>query len=321
MGINYKENNQWKEVKVKVGDNIPVGTIVEFDGQTIPVGWEAYTTGKIKKVSQTVPTIAQVVDGHSDSTTDSYSCNYVNTLGFLPKNSSMHNSIYRGADITDLFYNGTLSTQIANGTFDDIFIGDYIIGQNSGRKYIVADLNYYLNTGESNICTTNHILMIPEKTIGSAKMNDTGTTSGGYAGSKMHTTNLTSSKTIINNDFGSSHILQHDVLLTTSVSNDIANGWNWYSITVELMSEMMTVGCNATSARGQLETGVEKGQLALFRLNKAIIGAKNDSNVRTTYWLRNVNSNSAFANIADANASGDIPANYEIGVRPFFLLY
>ena len=33
---------------------------------------------RIKKVSQTVPTTAQVVDGYSNSTTDSYSCNYVN---------------------------------------------------------------------------------------------------------------------------------------------------------------------------------------------------------------------------------------------------
>lgn len=34
---------------------------------------------RIKKVSQTTSTQAQVVDGYSTSTTDSYSCNYVNT--------------------------------------------------------------------------------------------------------------------------------------------------------------------------------------------------------------------------------------------------
>lgn len=50
--------------------------------------------------------------------------------------------IFRGKDITDLFYDGTLSKQIANGTFDDIFIGDYIIGKTSGNKYLVADLDY-----------------------------------------------------------------------------------------------------------------------------------------------------------------------------------
>ena len=35
---------------------------------------------RIKKVSQTTPTQAQVVDGYSTSTTDSYSANYVNGL-------------------------------------------------------------------------------------------------------------------------------------------------------------------------------------------------------------------------------------------------
>lgn len=33
---------------------------------------------RIKKVSQTVPTYGQIVDGYSDSTTDGYSANYVN---------------------------------------------------------------------------------------------------------------------------------------------------------------------------------------------------------------------------------------------------
>ena len=78
MSIKYVENGTVKDIKIKVGDNIPVGTIVEFDGQDIPVGWEDYGNGKIKKVSTTTPTQAQVVDGYSISTTDSYACNYIN---------------------------------------------------------------------------------------------------------------------------------------------------------------------------------------------------------------------------------------------------
>ena len=35
---------------------------------------------RIKKVSQTTPIPAQVVDGYSDSTSNAYSCNYVNSL-------------------------------------------------------------------------------------------------------------------------------------------------------------------------------------------------------------------------------------------------
>ena len=40
--MKYKDNGQWKEIYVKALDSMPVGTEVDFDGQTsdIPVGWE-----------------------------------------------------------------------------------------------------------------------------------------------------------------------------------------------------------------------------------------------------------------------------------------
>lgn len=38
-----------------------------------------------------------------------------------------HNSIYRGKDLTSYFASGEMSQAIANGTFKDIYIGDYII--------------------------------------------------------------------------------------------------------------------------------------------------------------------------------------------------
>lgn len=34
----------------------------------------------------------------------------------MEKSAGAHNAIYRGKDITDLFYNGTLSQQVAAGT-------------------------------------------------------------------------------------------------------------------------------------------------------------------------------------------------------------
>ena len=120
--------------------------------------------------------------------------------GIIPRNAGAHNAIYRGKDITDLFYDGTLSKQIAAGTFDDIYIGDYIIGKVSNRKYIVADINYRLHMGDTE-CTTPHVLMIPERTMGNAQMNASNVTTGAYIGSAMYTDNLTPFKTIIKNDF------------------------------------------------------------------------------------------------------------------------
>jgi len=38
--MKYKYNNQWKDLTVKAGDTLPIGTIVDYDGDTVPTGYE-----------------------------------------------------------------------------------------------------------------------------------------------------------------------------------------------------------------------------------------------------------------------------------------
>lgn len=237
----------------------------------------------------------------------------------IPKNAGAHNGIYRGKDITDLFYNGTLSKQIAAGTFDDIFIGDYIIGKVSKRKYLVADINYRLNCGDTE-CTTPHILMVPERIMGTAKMNDTNTVTGAYTGSKMYTEYLTPFKTVIQNDFEISHILSHKALLTNAVADGKASNWAWFDSTIELMNECMVYGHNAWGSHHGYETGADKSQLSLFRLNASKIVARNDAGERYWYWLRDVVSASNFAFVSSNGLATDGSASTAGGVRPAFLI-
>lgn len=237
----------------------------------------------------------------------------------IPNNAGAHNGIYRGKDITDLFYDGTLSQQIANQTFDDIFIGDYIVGNVSHRKYLVADINYRLHCGDTE-CTTPHILMIPEKIMGTAKMNDTNITTGAYVGSKMYTEYLAPFKAVIQNDFETNHILSHKALLTNAVADGKASAWAWYDSTIELMNECMVYGHNAWGSHHGYETGADKSQLSLFRLNASKIVARNDAGERYWYWLRGVASASEFASVhynGDAYHGGASGAG---GVRPAFLI-
>lgn len=236
-------------------------------------------------------------------------------------NAGAHNAIYRGKDITELFYDGTLTKQIAAGTFDDIFVGDYIIGKSSGRKYLVADLNYRLHCGDTE-CTKPHILMIPERTMGNAQMNANNDTTGGYTGSAMYTTNLAPYKTIIQNDFEESHILSHRALLTNAVSNGASSGWAWFDSTIELMNECMVYGHNVWGAKPGYETGADKSQLSLFRHRPDLIPARDTSGGRMWYWLRDVASAASFAHV---NHTGGAAYNYGAsssnGVRPAFLIY
>lgn len=238
----------------------------------------------------------------------------------IPKSAAAHNGIYRGKNITSLFYDGTLSEQIAAGTFDDIFIGDYIIGKVSNRKYIVADLNYRLHCGDIE-CTTPHVLMVPERIMGTAKMNDTNITTGAYEGSKMHTEYLIPFKTIIQNDFETNHILSHQDVLTNAVTDGKSSAWAWYETTVELMSESMVYGHNAWGAHHGYETGNNKSQLSLFKLKPETIIVLNDAGQRYWYWLRDVVSSSAFAYGNYTGYANSGSASTSGGVRPAFLIH
>lgn len=235
-------------------------------------------------------------------------------------NAGAHNAIYRGKDITDLFYDGTLTKQIAAGTFDDIFVGDYIIGKSSGRKYLVADINYRLHCGDTE-CTKPHILMIPERIMGTAQMNANNDTTGGYTGSAMYTTNLAPYKTVIQNDFGTGHILSHRALLTNAVSNGASSGWAWFDSTIELMNECMVYGHNAWGSKPGYETGADKSQLSLFRHRPDLAVAKNDEGSRYWYWLRDVASAASFAYVYNDGFAASGSASASGGVRPAFLIY
>ncbi len=251
---------------------------------------------------------------------DDYDAKFANLKSIVvAPNAGAHNSIYRGKDITDLFYNGTLSKQIAAGTFDDIFIGDYIIGKVSKKKYLVADINYRLYCGDTE-CTKQHILMIPERIMGTAKMNDTNITTGGYFGSKMYTNYLAPFKTVIQNDFTSNHILSHKELLTNAVGDGKSTGWAWYDSTIELMNESMVYGHDVWGSSGY-ETGIDKSQLSLFRLDPSKIIARDDNNARYWYWLRDVVSSSTFAIVTLNGLATLTGASNASGVRPAFLIY
>lgn len=249
----------------------------------------------------------------------------------VPSNAGGHNAIYRGKDITEYFYGRekynekTFSQAVADGTFDNIFVGDYIIGKTSNRKYIVADINYRLHMGDTE-CTKPHVLMIPERIMGTAQMNASNITDGAYIGSAMYKTNLAQFKTVIKNDFETSHILKHRNHLQNAVSNGCETGGTWYDSDIELMNEIMVYGCqifkNATNGSTFPNNyQIDNSQLSLFRLRHDSIVARNDAGDRYWYWLRDVVSSSAFASVNANGYASNRSASASTGVRPAFLIY
>lgn len=232
----------------------------------------------------------------------------------LVYNGAAHNGIYRGK------YLGTSVTAeqysaISAGTFEDLYIGDYwTIG---GVNYRIAAFDYYWNCGD-NATPPHHAVIVPEKNLYNAVMNTTNTTTGGYVGSQMYTTNLAQAKTTIKAAF-SGHVVNHRIYLTNAVSNGYASADAWCDSEVDLMNEQMVYGSgifSPVSTGGAVPANyrVEKNQLPLFAMNPAML------NTRENYWLRDVITASNFAYVNNNGYATCGGASFSFGVRPAFCI-
>ena len=222
-----------------------------------------------------------------------------------------HNSIYRGKDLgTSVTYKQWVA--IKAGTFDDLYIGDYWVI--NGVNWRIAAFDYYLNTGDTN-CTTHHVVIVPDTCLGSnTRMNSSDITTGGYTGSEMYTTNLADARTLINNAFGSAHILNHRQYLTTTVVNGRPSAGSWFNSTVRLMNELNVYGGRlfTPTSDGSILCTIDKSQFPLFALEPSRITN------RATYWLRDVVSDADFAVVSGTGRAFYDHASGSYGVRPVF---
>lgn len=221
-----------------------------------------------------------------------------------------HNSTYRGKNL------GTSVTteqfeRITDGTFRDLFVGDYwTINE---VKYVIADFDYMYNVGDTPT-TKHHIVVVPERSMYSHVMNDKNTTEGGYVASKMYTEGLDSALTSFKNAFGESHVLTYKNSLTIAASGGAPRNWSWQSRQIDLMSEAMVYGQTAWRRNGY-DVGCQKSQLSLFKHRHDAIQVE-----RSRYWLNDVCSDSYFACVTGYGFADDANAYGSYGVRPFVLI-
>lgn len=227
----------------------------------------------------------------------------------------MHRNVYRGK------YLGTSVTDaqkaaIQNGTFKDLYIGDY--WTNGGVNWRIADINYFYNCGDSAF-TKNHLVIVPEGSLYNHRMNAGNTTEGGYVGSEMRTSGLDSAKATIRAAFGNL-VLSHRDYFTNAVTDGKPSGGSWYDSEVELMNEIMVYGCHvfAPACDGSTVPNkytTAKKQLAIMRLNPNVIIAK-----RQDIWLRDVVSSVYFAYVYAGGNANRAYASDSSGVLPYSVI-
>lgn len=212
---------------------------------------------------------------------------------------------------------------IDNGTFydeevgDTIEVGDYWII--SGVKYWVADINYYLHTGDTEF-TKNHLLMKPATALYNYVWNDTNVTTNAYKGSKIRTSGLADARTTIKAAFGSANVLTHRILITNTMTNGYPSAGEWIDSDIELPTEEMWYGnkqfkpCVSAGGTIPYTYNIEKTQLALFALDKEAL------NARYNEWSRDpVSATYVARRNTSGNSSGDY-ASASLGVSPVFCL-
>lgn len=263
-----------------------------------------------------------------------------------PDGAEAHNAMWGGRDITAAFDSGKFSEHVADGTFKDIFPGDYITKQVTipqvladdgttvlfdGGTYtvnwVIADCDYWWHKGDwGNGMEVHHVVIVPQTPIFDTPMNNTSTTKGGYAGSEMYNNVIFACSTGIRGAFGDDHILTFGDLLTqdlntAAVSSGItvftgAPNWNsgWYSPECNLMSEAMVYN-GPHCASSALDNVMASRQMSAFRLSERLINYN-----RQPWWLRDVVSSTAFATVGAYGNADPSDADGGAGVRPFALL-
>lgn len=238
----------------------------------------------------------------------------------IGNNAGGHNSIFRGKNLGTSF-TSAMSTAIQNGSFDDLYVGDYLTI--NGTVYRVAGFNLIKNCGD-NVSIGNNMCLVPDSALYNAQMHNTDSgeyesgsvandTTGAYANSDMRTTNLTQATNKIITDFGSSHVISYKDMLPNATADGQASGFAWYDCKVELMSEVMVYGTKVWGNIGY-EVGCLNEQFPLFRLNPESI------HHRLLYWLRSVGSATYFACVSIYGTAYYYSASNTLGVRPFFFV-
>lgn len=258
-------------------------------------------------------------DGSKKLATEEYVTNLVGGILSI-NNASFHNSIFRGKDITSYFTDGSLYNRIANGTFEDLFVGDYIIQNNITWR--IAGFDIHLNKGDQPLIT-HHAVIVPDSNLTTEVMNWEGSTEGGYVGSLVYGTTLPSVLTDYITPVFGNHIIEYRAFLTNGINptgynssgtNDgCSNSCAWFSRKLDLMDECEVYGCPIWSSSA-FDCGSAYTQLPLFALAPQYILSDE------SYWLKDVSTSHSYASVTNSGIADGAWTAVILGVRPRFLI-
>lgn len=254
----------------------------------------------------------------------------------VPNTPEAHNNFIRGKVLTDEYSLAEIFAMVAARDYHDIFVGDKIkvnvpaIAETGftaqTATMLVAEIESHWNYGDSTPLNKGHLLLVPEGTLGNAKMNPTNTTEGGYDGSDMDNTIMPAVQTALETAFGAAHLLTAREFLTSvvdtthaskgipSATGTVTFANNWQDRKVRLMTELEVYGSSCFSSSGEDDRGGLSHQISLFRMShKAVCN-------RAGWWLSSVAASTYFCLVYWDGFVHYGGASFAFGVRPRFII-
>lgn len=213
---------------------------------------------------------------------------------------NIHTLVYRGKYLGDTV-TAEQAAAIADGSFEDLFIGDY--WTMGGVNYRIADFDYWYRIGfpEASRVEKHHAVIVPDTAIATGKMKGDNTTSGGYRASLM--------KSKMNDTISA---LPQGIRSRLLVHNALLDG-TWTETSVDLMNEIMVYGCYILADNSNKQTS-ENRQLSLFRMSPQARYAGGN------YWLRNYANATEFTLVSYYGDASKDAATSTYGIRPVFAI-
>lgn len=175
---------------------------------------------------------------------------------------------YLGNEVTPL-----QQARIRNGTFEDLFIGDYWIINN--HEYVILDFDYYMGQYETQtedvsvFIQSHHVTSYMRNLNLSSAYSSTSPPTGGYGNSIINTETIPNTfDPMIETDFGD-HIQPVTLYLSTAVdtSGDISS-FNFFKIKSVIPSVSMLFNGAVRNNKTNFINMVEDKMLAYYSIGK-----------------------------------------------------
>ena len=207
-------------------------------------------------------------------------------------------------------------TEIRNGTFQGINVGDYWSINNN--NWIVADIDYFRHSASPQFAA-HHVVIVPQYTLYKAQMNSSIVDNLCYVNSELFTDLETTALPIIEAAFGAENILAHPIYMPSACVDGENTEQTQYRLKVNLMNEYMVFG----NKRGKTSKfdGNAVMQFSLFRYAKKFIKSFYNGN-GSQYWLSDKYDATQFVAILGTSRTifSTNPTNTGTYVRPYFCI-